>query len=181
MERVAAEHTEFGLVRRLEADAVGPPGRRAFRLLATREDSTAWLWVEREQLQALAMLVEQLLTGWPAVQVSSAAAAQGEGRKGPAKFTAEPDVDFRVGQLAIGFDESSSLYVLLAHNVESESGEDPDFICRVTRPQLRSLSESIPTLLSGGRPRCPMCEQPLGRGKHKCQRANGHVSGIDGG
>jgi uncharacterized repeat protein (TIGR03847 family) len=178
---LAEREANFGQASRIEADAVGRPGQRAFRVLVESERGSACLWVEREQLQALAMLVEQLLTGWPAVQVSSASAAQGEGRKAPAKFTSEPDVDFRVGQLAIGFEESSSLYVLLAHNVESESGEDPDFTCRVTRAQLRALSESIPTLLSGGRPRCPMCEQPLGRGKHKCQRANGHVSGIDGG
>src|SRR5262245_16987172 len=58
--QVAEGQTEFGPVVRIEADAVGPPGRRAFRLLAARDDASAWLWVEREQLQALAMLIEQL-------------------------------------------------------------------------------------------------------------------------
>ena len=65
-QQVATGQTEFGPVVRIEADAVGPPGRRAFRLLAVRTDASAWLWVEREQLQALAMLIEQLLTGLPA-------------------------------------------------------------------------------------------------------------------
>ena len=171
--------TEFGPIGRLEADAVGPPGRRAFRLLAVGERGVAWLWVEREQLQALAMLVEQLLTGWPAVQVSGAQAEAGEQRTKPAPFTTDPDVDFRVGQLAIGFDERSSLYVLLAHNAESESGDDPDFTCHVTRAQLRALSETIPPLLAAGRPRCPMCDLPLGPGPHHCARSNGHVRGIE--
>ncbi len=172
--------TEFGPIGRLEADAVGPPGRRAFRLLAQGERGVAWLWVEREQLQALAMLVEQLLTGWPAVQVSGVQAESGEKRGGSVQFTDKPDVDFRVGQLAIGYDERSSLYVLLAHNVESESGEDPDFTCQLTRAQLRALGDTIPPLLAAGRPRCPVCEEPLGSTPHRCRRANGHVRGIEG-
>ena len=171
--------TDFGQVTRLQADAVGRPGQRAFRVLVEAERGTACLWVEREQLQALAMLVEQLLTGWPAVQVSGAQAAAGEQRSKPAPFTTDPDVDFRVGQLAIGFDDRSSLYVLLAHNAESESGEEPDFTCQVTRVQLRALSETIPPLLAAGRPRCPMCDLPLGSGTHHCARSNGHVRGIE--
>ena len=71
---MADGQTEFGPVVRIEADAVGPPGRRAFRLLATRADASAWLWVEREQLQALAMLIEQLLTGLPALDLRAAGA-----------------------------------------------------------------------------------------------------------
>ena len=35
--------TEFGPIGRLEADAVGPPGRRAFRLLAQGERGVHWL------------------------------------------------------------------------------------------------------------------------------------------
>jgi uncharacterized repeat protein (TIGR03847 family) len=137
--------------------------------------------VEREHLERLAMLVEQLLTGWPAVQVAGTSAGQGEGKARSAPFTSSPDVDFRVGQLAVGYDESNSLYVLLAHNVESESSETPDFTCRVTRAQLRGLSETIPPLLAAGRPRCPMCERPLGPSPHHCERANGHVRGVESG
>src|SRR5215207_6720 len=93
-QQVANGQTEFGPVLRIEADAVGPPGRRAFRLLAVRTDASAWLWVEREQLQALAMLIEQLLTGLPALDLRAspsrpqAASAQREGDS-----TALPDVE----------------------------------------------------------------------------------------
>src|SRR3954453_8983222 len=70
--QVATGQTEFGPVVRIEADAVGPPGRRAFRLLAVRTDASAWLWGEREHLQALVMLIEQLLTGLPALDLRAA-------------------------------------------------------------------------------------------------------------
>ena len=177
---MAEREIDFGLATRLEADAVGRPGQRAFRVLVESARGSACLWVEREQLEALAMLVEQLLTGWPAVQISLGATGPGEGQRKRAPFPRAPDVDFRVGQLAIGFDERASLYVLIAHNVESESSEDPDFTCQVSRTQLRALSESIPPLLAAGRPRCPMCGEPLGTSKHHCQRANGHVRGMEG-
>src|SRR3954471_14281819 len=97
--------TEFGPVLRIEADAVGPPGRRAFRLLAVRDGGTAWLWVEREQLQALAMLIEQLLTGLPALDMRASPAkgqTGSEARQGAS--TVPPDVEFKVGQLALGYD-----------------------------------------------------------------------------
>src|SRR5687768_2082642 len=116
--QVADGQTEFGPVVRIEADAVGPPGRRAFRLLAVRADASAWLWVEREQLQALAMLIEQLLTGLPALDLRASptetrpAASREEGIP-----SLPPDVEFKVGQLALGYDESQRLYLILAHDV----------------------------------------------------------------
>ena len=174
---MAGEQTEFGVVGRIEADAVGPPGRRAFRLLVARENSSAWLGVEREQLQALAMLIEQLLTGLPALDLRAAppgGPASGSPRK--SSRTLPPDVEFRVGQLALGFDEEDKLYLLIAHDVEADPEGPARFSCRATRQQLRGLGESITPLLAAGRPRCPACEAPLGGGKHVCPRANGHAA-----
>jgi Protein of unknown function (DUF3090) len=84
-----------------------------------REDATAWLWVEREQLQALAMLIEQLLTGLPALDMRATQVQQqpGSGARESAP-SMPPDVEFKVGQLALGYDESERLYLILAHDVE---------------------------------------------------------------
>ena len=174
---MANGQTEFGPVLRIEADAVGPPGRRAFRLLAVREDASAWLWVEREQLQALAMLIEQLLTNLPALDLraSPARSAPSASQRESAP-SAPPEVEFKVGQLALGYDESQKLYLILAHDLESDLEGPARFSCQVTRRQLRSLAETIVPLLAAGRPRCPACEAPLGTGKHICPRANGHAA-----
>jgi len=174
---VATGQTEFGPVLRIEADAVGPPGRRAFRLLVTRDGATAWLWVEREQLQALAMLIEQLLTNLPALDMR---ATQPQGQQAPrsteAASAVPPDVEFKVGQLALGYDEAEKLYLILAHDVESDLEGPARFSCQATRRQLRTLAQTIVPLLAAGRPRCPACEAPLGAGKHVCPRANGHAA-----
>ena len=174
---MATGQTEFGPVQRIEADAVGPPGRRAFRLFAIRADASAWLWVEREQLQALAMLIEQLLTGLPALDLRAGVQrpdVPSVQRESPPSLP--PDVEFKVGQLALGYDEAQRLYLILAHDVESDLEGPARFSCQVTRPQLRTLAETIVPLLAAGRPRCPACEAPLGAGKHICPRSNGHAA-----
>jgi len=52
----------FGPATRLQAQSVGEPGHRTFRLLIESDDGrAAALWVEKEQLQALGLAVEQLL------------------------------------------------------------------------------------------------------------------------
>lgn len=175
--QVATGQTEFGPVQRIEADAVGPPGRRAFRLLAVREGATAWLWVEREQLQALAMLIEQLLTNLPALDLRATqtpAPAPPAPSEGPPSMP--PDVEFKVGQLALGYDEAQRLYLILAHDIESDPDGPARFSCQATRRQLRALAASIVPLLAAGRPRCPACGEPLGSSKHVCPRANGHAA-----
>jgi hypothetical protein len=125
------------------------------------------------------MLVEQLLSGWPAIQIRGGSETAPTGPTSVAEFPKNPDVDFRVGQLSLGYDDASSLFILLAHSVDSQTSEDPDLSCQATRSQLRTLSEMIPPLLAAGRPRCPMCDRPLGSGKHVCERRNGHLSGVE--
>lgn len=177
IQHLSDDPSEFRDVSRLVADAVGPPGRRAFRLLAIAETRSAWLWVEREQLQALAMLVEQLLTGLPALDVRAVQPRPAQQQSGASGVpSVPPDVEFKVGQLALGFDESEKIYLLIAHEVDSDPNGPARFSCRASRPQLRSLAESIAPLLAAGRPRCTVCEAPLGSGTHVCPRANGHAA-----
>ena len=63
-----ARHT-FNEVRRLQADAVGEPGNRRFRLLVEDGHRAACLWLDKEQLQALGLAIDQqfspLSVIWP--------------------------------------------------------------------------------------------------------------------
>jgi uncharacterized repeat protein (TIGR03847 family) len=174
---LAGQQTEFGNVERLVADTVGPVGRRAFRIVVTRSDASAWLWVEKEQLQALAMLVEQLLTGLPALDLTASrpSAAETPTESSTSTRVLPPDIEFRVGQLALGYDEAEKRYMLIAHDVEAED-DTPRFTCTANRRQLRAFADSILPLLAASRPRCPACGQPLGDGVHTCPRANGHAA-----
>jgi uncharacterized repeat protein (TIGR03847 family) len=172
----------FGPVTRLQAQAVGEPGHRTFRLLVESDDGrAAALWVEKEQLQALGLAVEQLLAEF-----------QGRGGVRPPRqppvetFPPNPTVDFKVGRLALGQDESElesgPRYVLLVYDLEGSGSEEEEpsqratFACRATREQLRSLSRSIAEVVAAGRPRCPLCGEPMdSKDKpHGCVRSNGY-------
>ena len=166
--------SDFGEVHRLEADAIGPPGRRAFRIIAESERGRVWLRVERQQLEALAMLIEQLITGVYALDLR---AMRGINPAEPQTVDTEPPptMELHVGQMALGFDEEQNTYLLLVHDVESDTDGPPTFSCVATRQQLRTLAATIGPLVAGGRPRCPMCDTPLGSEPHVCARSNGHA------
>jgi uncharacterized repeat protein (TIGR03847 family) len=173
----------FGPATRLQAQAIGEPGHRTFRLLVESDDGrAAALWVEKEQLQALGLAIEQLM-------------AEFQGRSGtrPPRqppietFPPNPTVDFKVGRLALGQDESEletgPRYVLLVYDLEG-SGDDEEattspatFAARATRDQLRALSRNISEVVAAGRPRCPLCGEPMdttAEKSHYCVRSNGH-------
>jgi uncharacterized repeat protein (TIGR03847 family) len=173
----------FGPATRLQGQAIGEPGHRTFRLLVESEDGrAAALWVEKEQLQALGLAIEQLLAEFQG-QVPSRPV-----RQPPVEtFPSNPTVDFKVGRLALGQDESElesgPRYVLLVYDIEGSAGSEEEeatqpatFACRATREQLRALSRNIAEVVAAGRPRCPLCGEPMDSADkpHGCVRANGH-------
>jgi uncharacterized repeat protein (TIGR03847 family) len=172
----------FGPATRLQAQAVGEPGHRTFRLLVESDDGrAAALWVEKEQLQALGLAVEQLLA-----EFQGHLSARAPQQPSVDTFPRNPTVDFKVGRLALGQDEaeleSGPRYVLLVYDIESSGSEEEEptqratFASRATREQLRALSRNIAEVVAAGRPRCPLCGEPMeSKDKpHGCVRTNGH-------
>ena len=171
---MANDTFELGRAIGILADAVGPPGSRRFRILARNEYDLANLWVEREQLQAMAAAVEKLLSEVPAISVED---PDRPPREGPVSFDMRPNLELRVGQLALGYDEQRKLFVLLAHDVEGEQGGAAAFSCLVSREQLQGFGFAVHALVAAGRPRCPICGRPTDAGPHDHAESNGHNKG----
>jgi uncharacterized repeat protein (TIGR03847 family) len=169
------ETHDFDVVKRLEPDAVGVPGARRFRLIVQNNDDTAFLWLEKEQLQALGLAVDQLLTPikavWTSGEREEIAAAPTR-----ARFEGAAEVEVRVGRMGLGYDEESQLFVIVAHDAESDADEPPAFKCRCSRTLLSGLSNAITEVTSAGRARCPLCGTPLDSPVHFCPGSNGHSS-----
>jgi uncharacterized repeat protein (TIGR03847 family) len=168
---MARQRHDFEAVRRLESDAVGTPGNRRFRLVVQSETETAFLWLEKEQLQALGLAVDQLLTPMKVVWSREASEAAPAGRH---PFDGPASVEVRVGRLGLGYDEESKHFILIAHDVESDADDPPTFRCRCSRSQLSGLSDSINAVTAAGRPRCPICGNPMDGPTHFCPGSNGH-------
>lgn len=165
----------FGLAaERLRVEALGEPGQRRFRLLAIVGSETHVIWMEKQQLQALGLAIEQVLEQLTPHGPDLDMAAP------PIEFDLQTRHQFRAGRLELGYDEGHDRLVIIAHDVEQEL-EQPEealasaFSCRFTRAQARELSAEAAAVVAAGRPRCSMCGAPMGPGPHVCPQQNGHL------
>lgn len=170
---------EYGPVNRIEAETFGEPGQRTFRLLAANETDAASLWMEKQQLAALGRAIEEQLGRLQALRVRPAATTPSAGQA----YSGTPGIEFRVAQMALGFDERQSLFLLLVYDQDdAEDGDDrptmPTFSCQATPDQLRTLATQIDGVVNAGRPLCPLCGVPLDPAGHACIRANGHSKQV---
>jgi uncharacterized repeat protein (TIGR03847 family) len=181
---MSSEIHDFGRAEILDAEAIGQPGQRRFRLFARSPRGTASLWLEREQMEALSVALDQMLAQISGGEVlrPEAQASRPKPPGAPADFPEEPDVDFRVAQLTLGYDEDNDTVVVLATPLEliEEDGEmraredvGPRFATRVSRQQATRLSGHITGVLAGGRPRCMFCGLPM-EPDHVCAKQNGY-------
>jgi uncharacterized repeat protein (TIGR03847 family) len=188
---MASERNDFGAAELLDAEAIGQPGNRRFRLFAlSRRGRSASLWMEREQMEALAVAIDGLLAqvSGQVVLRPEAQAVVAPAPHAPAEFPKHPDVEFQVGRMQIGYDEEDDRVVLRAsplevveRNGELEVNEEvaPAFAVSLTQAHATRLSIHISAVLSGGRPRCPLCGQPM-RDGHVCAKQNGyHPVGLN--
>jgi uncharacterized repeat protein (TIGR03847 family) len=162
---------------RVQVDALGEPGRRRFRLLAMVRGETHILWMEKQQVQALGLAIEQMLE-----QLPSAEGPDTSDSSLPTSFDESTRHQFRVGRLELGFDVRTDRIVISAHDIQAEDESEPEPIggvqaveLRISRGEARTLSESAASLVAAGRPRCPMCGSPMDPAGHVCAEQNGHL------
>lgn len=162
----------FGRVSDVDANAVGVPGRRTFRLVVKGEEGLASLWLEKEELQALGVAIDQMLARlsrkpeWKVYGTAPQPYEPGQDED------ATPLVEFKVGQLSIGYDTDKRLFVLLAHDAEDDPEGPATFTCLASGGQLRELSRRISSVVAAGRPRCFLCGDPIEPEGHACIRWN---------
>jgi uncharacterized repeat protein (TIGR03847 family) len=97
----------------------------------------------------------------------------------PVDFPAEPDADFRVGQLQISFEEERGI-MLQAEQLKPFDGAEeteeqefsPQLATSISTGQAQQLGDQILAVLASGRPRCPLCGQPM-QSQHVCEKQNG--------
>ncbi|MHB1067181.1 MAG: DUF3090 family protein [Candidatus Nanopelagicales bacterium] len=178
---------DFGSPGRFVAGTVGMPGERTFFLQARQGSELASVALEKAQVAALADRVDQLLD-----EVASTRAEAGEiPAEVPAALADAAPLDvpiveeFRVGAMAIGWDDASRRVVLEAHAVTEDDADVPDIgddtpegpdTLRVwlEPARARAFAQRARIVVSAGRPPCPFCSQPLDPSGHVCPRSNGY-------
>ena len=176
---------DLGRVTSLEAEAIGEPGQRTFRLRVSSGQRTASLWLEKEQLQALALALMRLLVQMGQPEYIPAAGAVANPLS---TFPDQPSLDLKVGRLGLGLDQTEGNIVLFAYEAEEaeEESEQADteeaeqaeavLACRAAPAQCRDLVAMIEGIVAAGRPICRLCLGPIDPEGHVCARSNGHRS-----
>lgn len=163
---------DLGEADTLEAEAIGLPGQRRFRLRVSAGDATAAIWCEKEHVSSLATAIQQQL---------ARRRQPGEGRRPPAQalspFPDRPTHEFQLGQLGLEYNPNLDNVVVYATDVEQSSNR-PTLRFALGRQAARRFTVQAEQTVAGGRPTCPLCQQPLEGSEHLCPRRNGHGDGA---
>lgn len=159
---------------RIRVEAIGEPGQRRFRMMVIADGDTAIMWMEKQQMQALGLALNQMLEQFSSDTLDLSRSEV------PVEFDTDTRRQFRVGRIELGFDETNGRVVVIAHDVSTGDDEDDQdaarmFACRLTRAQAEAISGNAATIVAAGRPRCTMCGSPMGPGPHVCAQQNGHL------
>jgi uncharacterized repeat protein (TIGR03847 family) len=163
---VADPKNQLGRVLKVNADAVGEPGNRRFRLLVEAEYGDACLWMEKQQLFQLATAIQRLISTSNATPTDEPVAMPE--RSGDQSF------EFQVGQLMVNEESRGSILQLQAKDQEEGDIGAPTLGTLIDLDQLKALSVEALRVCSSGRPRCPLCGVPMGPEGHQCVRTNGY-------
>lgn len=172
----------MGRITWIGTEAIGVPGERTFRIMASNEKMSAQLWLEKEQLQALAEAIARMLFEIESERsVDLLAAKSVFDNPKPASFPESPAVDFQVGSLGLRYDPQRDVIALEASERDAEEGDPPTFRCLATREQMEALQVNTLEVVAAGRPRCPLCGTPLSAPgmPHFCPPSNGHQKLTD--
>lgn len=181
-----ADPIELEQVDALGAGAVGEPGRREFYIQARKASAQLTVLVEKEQVALLAAeaiaFLDRIAAEYPEPPPEPIS---------PAGLQ-EPTVPlFRARLIGLGFDPARELVLIeLRERSSDEDDATPDqagaaddagapddddgFVARIyaTRSQVRAMAARGTQAVAGGRPQCPLCDQPMDPSGHQCPRWN---------
>jgi uncharacterized repeat protein (TIGR03847 family) len=160
----------FGALSSVNAEAIGVPGQRTFRLVLESGAASASVWLEKEQLSQFAIYLQETIESLPdGSKVQEGQAPELQWNEGIATL------DFKVGKLALGHDSASNCFLIVAHDVEDPEESAAALSFWLTLKQGEELAEEALKVCAAGRPRCFLCGQPINPEGHMCIRANGHA------
>jgi uncharacterized repeat protein (TIGR03847 family) len=157
-------------VSHITVGVIGEPGKRTFFIQGLQGSSVVTLVSEKEQIIALSRGIDETLERLGiGTQVALPSEAEME--------LAEPvDPVFRIGQLGLGYDQSSKLLVLVAYELPAEENPATINVVRfwATPEQMRKLARHAAVIVAAGRPLCVLCGKPIDPDGHFCPKRNGH-------
>jgi uncharacterized repeat protein (TIGR03847 family) len=173
---------------RFVAGTVGQPGERTFYLQASGAGQIVSVALEKLQVSALAERLDELLDEVRRRQGAESAvpAVAPPQLEDVAPLDIPIEEEFRVGTLALAWDDDDALVIIEAQSVQDSDVEvegapadletDGDMLrVRLSPAVARAFAKRALRVVAAGRPPCPLCGNPLDPEGHICPRQNGHL------
>lgn len=162
---MASESFDFERVSRLTVGAVGEPGKRTFYLQLRAAGELISLAVEKEQVRALTERLQEVFA-----RVSVPAAP-----KLPNMALEEPiRPRWRVGFMTITYSQEEKTFEVSLVELVEEGAEPATGHFQASVAQMQALATHASSVVTAGRPPCPMCGGPIDHDGGVCPRLNGH-------
>ena len=174
---------------RFVAGTVGLPGERTFFLQAREGTRIISVALEKQQVQALAQrideLLDEVLASQEATGVVPAIAPLDSDDTEPLEQPIQEE--FRAGTMTLSWDPRDERVVIevfpyteaavVAPDQVEEDFEEPEpeelLLVRLSAAAARAFVSRYERVVEAGRPTCPFCSQPIDPDGHVCVRANG--------
>ena len=175
---------------RFVAGTVGPPGQRTFFLQARAGVRLTSVALEKQQVQALAERIDELLDEVLAATHGDAAvpAVAPLALEDTEPLEQPIEEEFRAGTMTLSWDPDDERVVIEVFPFHEAAvlgpGEEPEpvheepepdeiFLVRIPAGVARAFVKRAEQVLGAGRPDCPFCGNPVDPDGHLCVRANG--------
>ncbi|MCA9934378.1 MAG: DUF3090 domain-containing protein [Ardenticatenaceae bacterium] len=169
-----ARQIELNPVSHLTVGTIGVPGKRTFYLQGSRGTQTVTLTIEKEQALMMASSFESLLQDLQ--KKTPQPSGETEEPVWMDMRLREPVTGlFRVGNMGVGYNESTDQIVLVAYELVEEDEEPSVVSFWASRQQIQALIQHAKEVVSAGRPICGNCGRPIDPEGHFCPNRNGHL------
>ena len=177
---------EFAQPDRAVIGTVGEPGERTFFLQAREGNRIVSVVLEKTQAEILADRIDELLDEVRRTRPDAGEIPDADALPADLDPLDVPIIEeFRVGAMALGWDDGGHRLVVEAHATSEEPTDVPDIAedsaegqdtmrIWLTARQARAFATRARAVVAAGRRACPFCSQPLDPQGHICPRANGY-------
>ncbi|HEY9288545.1 MAG TPA: DUF3090 family protein [Candidatus Dormibacteraeota bacterium] len=162
---MASDSFDLKAVTRVTAGAVGEPGKRSFYLQLRAAGSLVSLALEKEQLRALTERLQEVFSRVSVPQAGSL----------PDMALEEPiHPVWRVGFMTLTYSQEEKRFEVSLVELVDEGDEPATGHFEASLAQMQALATHAASLISAGRPPCPLCGGPIDHDGGICPRLNGH-------
>ena len=160
----------FGSLESIKAEAIGEPGQRQFRIVVNSTAGQASLWLEKNQLFRLSVVIKQSLITL-AQETTSSNILSDE----PLQTSNDTHyLEIEVGNITLSHEPNENLFSVSVHNLDEPPEGEARLIYKMSPKQMSDFADEAQEVCAAGRPLCPLCNSPIGQDPHRCARSNGH-------